>query len=80
MTAPQVAARAKPKSASAAEKTKNGTVRQQSPQNQNGKLKVVVRGLPPNLPESKFKETTAQWINENTVDWYYYVTGKIHER
>ena len=44
------------------------------------KLKVVVRGLPPNLPELVFKETTKDWINENTVDWYYYVSGKLHER
>jgi regulator of nonsense transcripts 3 len=52
----------------------------QDPQNTNLKLKVVVRGLPPNLPESVFKETTKVWINENTVDWYYYVGGKLPER
>jgi regulator of nonsense transcripts 3 len=44
------------------------------------KLKVVVRGLPPNLPEAVFKETTKEWINETAVDWYYYVPGKLHER
>jgi len=95
MTAPpQVAARARqppPQKtsssssatvAAAAEKsTKTEKSRQtQPPQNQNVKLKVVVRGLPPNLPEAKFKEVTAEWINENTVDWYYYVTGKLYER
>lgn len=89
MTAPpQVAARArqpppqKTASSSASEKPKSDNKPRQthSNQNQNVKLKVVVRGLPPNLPEGKFKEVTAEWINENTVDWYYYVTGKLHER
>jgi hypothetical protein len=82
MTAPpQVAARAKPKTTPSTEKSKNTNPRQAQPsQNPNVKLKVVVRGLPPNLPEAKFKETTAEWINESTVDWYYYVGGKLHER
>jgi hypothetical protein len=52
----------------------------QNPQNANVKLKVVVRGLPPNLPESIFKESTKEWINETSVDWYYYVSGKLYER
>ena len=90
MTAPPaVAARAKPKTSStpsSADKQKTTASRQQSSQNTNAnananvKLKVVVRGLPPNLPEAKFKQVTAEWVNENTVDWYYYVTGKLHER
>jgi len=89
MTAPpQVAARArqpppqKTVLSSASEKPKSDSKPRQthSNQNQNVKLKVVVRGLPPNLPEGKFKEVTAEWINENTVDWYYYVTGKLDER
>jgi Smg-4/UPF3 family len=53
--------------------------RQTAATNQNVKLKVVIRGLPPNLPEEKFKETTSTWINPGTVEWYYYVTGKLHE-
>jgi hypothetical protein len=82
MTAPpQIAARAKPKTTPSTEKSKNTNPRQAQPsQNPNVKLKVVIRGLPPNLPEAKFKETTAEWINESTVDWYYYVGGKLHER
>ena len=56
-----------------------GNPRQQQ-QNTHVKLKVVVRGLPPNLPESLFKDTTKEWINETTVDWYYYVSGKLYER
>lgn len=44
------------------------------------KLKVVVRRLPPHLPEAVFRESTKEWINESTVDWFYYVSGKLHER
>ena len=61
------------------EKLKNQP-KQREPQAPDMKLKVVIRGLPPNLPETKFKEVTEEWINENTVDWYYYVSGKLHER
>jgi hypothetical protein len=91
MTAPsQVVGRVKPKttttsvspstspSTTPADKVK-GNPRQQQ-QNPFVKLKVVVRGLPPNLPESVFKDTTKEWIDETTVDWYYYVTGKLYER
>ena len=78
---PQVAARAKPKATSSTTDKQKGTPgRPSQPQNANVKLKVVVRGLPPNLPEAKFNEVTADWINQNTVDWYYYVGGKLHER
>ena len=94
MTAPsQVVGQVKPKttttyvspptspSATPADKVKgNPRPQPQQQQNANVKLKVVVRGLPPNLPESVFKDTTKEWINEATVDWYYYVTGKLYER
>jgi hypothetical protein len=80
---PQVAARVRqpppPKSSNSEHKIEKNRQNQRPP-NQNVKLKVVVRGLPPNLPEAKFKEATSEWMNENTVDWYYYVTGKLHER
>ena len=93
---PQVVGRARPPqtpapassapstaSASAAERPKTeGTTPRHPPNPQNGpvKLKVVVRGLPPNLPEAVFKESTKEWINESTVDWHYYVAGKLYER
>lgn len=96
MTAPPVVVgRAKPKTTSTASSTATSTVtagsgdkakretnprQPQNPQNAAVKLKVVLRGLPPNLPEAVFKETTKEWINENAVDWYYYVPGKLHER
>jgi hypothetical protein len=91
MTAPsQVVGRVKSKTTTASvlpstsppttlEDRGKGNPRQQQ-QNTHVKLKVVVRGLPPNLPESLFKDTTKEWINETTVDWYYYVAGKLYER
>jgi hypothetical protein len=78
---PQVAARAKPKAPPPnTDKQKSPSGRPPQSQHANVKLKVVVRGLPPNLPETKFNEVTAEWINQNTVEWYYYVGGKLHER
>jgi regulator of nonsense transcripts 3 len=44
------------------------------------KLKVVVRRLPPHLPEAVFRESTKEWIHESTVDWFYYAPGKLHDR
>jgi len=87
MTAsPQIAGRQKSKSSSSpatpavpSEKPKKER-HNQNPPVPNVKLKVVVRGLPPNLPETKFKEVTQEWINETTVDWSYYVPGKLYER
>jgi len=96
MTAPPVVVgRAKPRTTSTASSTatlsatagsgekakREPNPRQpQNPQNAAVKLKVVVRGLPPNLPETVFKETTKEWMNETTIDSYYYVPGKLHER
>lgn len=91
MTAPpQIVGRGKPKTTPSTtspaigptdKSKKEGNPRKpQNPHNAAVKLKVVVRGLPSNLPESIFKDTTKDWINETTVDWYYYVSGKLHER
>jgi len=69
--------------ASTSERAKTeGTGPRHPPNPQKGpvKLKVVVRGLPPNLPEAVFKQSASEWINESTVDWYYYVAGKLSER
>jgi Smg-4/UPF3 family len=81
-----VAASAAPSTASpsTADKTKREATaprHSRAPHNDPAvKLKVVVRRLPPHLPEAVFKESTKEWINENTVDWFYYVPGKLHER
>lgn len=44
------------------------------------KTKVVVRRLPPNIPEDIFNKSVQQWINETTVDWQLFVPGKLSTR
>ncbi|KAG0172194.1 hypothetical protein DFQ28_007475 [Apophysomyces sp. BC1034] len=41
------------------------------------KTKVVVRRLPPNLPEDVFMNTVKQWTSDESVDFAYYVPGKL---
>ncbi|CAG8484534.1 3183_t:CDS:2 [Paraglomus occultum] len=41
------------------------------------KTKVVVRRLPPNLPEELFKESVKKWANEETTDWFRFHKGRI---
>ncbi|KAI5891349.1 uncharacterized protein SCHCODRAFT_02506351 [Schizophyllum commune H4-8] len=44
------------------------------------KLKIVVRRLPPNLPESIFWESVQAWVSEETVSWRTYWPGKMRSR
>lgn len=44
------------------------------------KTKVIVRRLPPNLPEDIFMKSVSPWINENTVDYSIYIPGKLTRR
>ncbi|KAL1925259.1 uncharacterized protein VTP21DRAFT_142 [Calcarisporiella thermophila] len=41
------------------------------------RLKVVIRQLPPHLPEQVFLQSVAQWANEETTDWYSFFQGKF---
>ncbi|KAL0093901.1 Smg-4/UPF3 family-domain-containing protein [Phycomyces blakesleeanus] len=41
------------------------------------KTKVIVRRLPPNLPEEIFMNTVKPWTSEENVDYKYYVLGKL---
>ncbi|KAF1803803.1 Smg-4/UPF3 family-domain-containing protein [Mucor lusitanicus] len=41
------------------------------------KTKVVVRRLPPNLPEEIFNTSVKPWISQDTVDYSVYVPGKL---
>ncbi|KAI8071882.1 Smg-4/UPF3 family-domain-containing protein [Thamnidium elegans] len=41
------------------------------------KTKIVVRRLPPNLPEEIFMNSVKPWISEETVDYSLYVPGKL---
>ncbi|CAO3639908.1 unnamed protein product [Cunninghamella echinulata] len=41
------------------------------------KTKVVVRRLPPNLPEDIFMNAVKQWTTDNLVDYKIYIPGKL---
>lgn len=41
------------------------------------KTKVVVRCLPPNLPEPVFWDAVKDWVNEITADWSCFYAGKV---
>ncbi|KAK9237073.1 Smg-4/UPF3 family-domain-containing protein [Lipomyces kononenkoae] len=52
--------------------------KQQRRQDANAKTKFVIRRLPPLYTEEEFKTVTAEYINPSTVEWSYYVQGKVH--
>ncbi|KAG9306901.1 hypothetical protein G9A89_002570 [Geosiphon pyriformis] len=41
------------------------------------RTKVIVRRLPPNVPEEKFLESVKPWANELTTDWYVFYPGRV---
>lgn len=47
---------------------------------QNERLKIVVRRLPPNLPEDIFWQTVSEWVSEETVSWKSFHAGKVKKR
>lgn len=44
------------------------------------RLKLVVRRLPPTLPEELFWKTVEPWVNDETCGWRRYVKGRTAER
>ncbi|KAJ3152988.1 hypothetical protein HDU86_005444 [Geranomyces michiganensis] len=42
------------------------------------KTKIVVRRLPPNLPEDIFKSSISKWLDD--ADWWTFVAGKVAKR
>ncbi|KAH7340713.1 Smg-4/UPF3 family-domain-containing protein [Rhizoctonia solani] len=44
------------------------------------KLKVVIRRLPPNLPENIFWQSVAQWVTEQSSSWKLYIPGKLRTK
>ena len=44
------------------------------------KLKIVVRRLPPNLPEDIFWQSVGKWVTEETATWKAYYPGKFKTR
>ena len=47
---------------------------------QNERLKVVVRRLPPNLPEDIFWQSVSDWVSDETVSWKSFHAGKVKKR
>lgn len=41
------------------------------------RLRIVVRHLPSLLKEEEFKEALAEYINEETTEWFSWIQGKI---
>ncbi|KAJ3156983.1 hypothetical protein HDU89_002392 [Geranomyces variabilis] len=64
------AATAKPSSRSSRKRTAGP--KQKQP---HAKTKIVIRRLPPNLPEEIFKGSVAQWLDD--ADWWTFVAGKV---
>lgn len=44
------------------------------------RLKIVVRRLPPNLPEDIFWQSVSNWVTDDTVMWKSYFPGKPKKR
>ncbi|TRM66901.1 Smg-4/UPF3 family-domain-containing protein [Schizophyllum amplum] len=50
------------------------------PTGEKQKLKIVVRRLPPNIPEGVFWESVQAWVSEETVTWRTFWPGKLRTR
>ena len=63
-------------------KSKFKSAKEKKPQgkSQNERLKVVVRKLPPHLPEEIFWQTVSGWVSEETVFWKSFNAGKVRKR
>ncbi|KAJ7069557.1 Smg-4/UPF3 family-domain-containing protein [Mycena amicta] len=44
------------------------------------RLKIVVRRLPPNLPEDVFWQSVQQWVTDESVSWKIFYPGKLRKR
>lgn len=45
----------------------------------DAKLKVVVRSLPPNLPEQVFWQSVTPWVHDGTTTWKTFCPGKLRK-
>ncbi|KAK1228110.1 hypothetical protein PQX77_008881 [Marasmius sp. AFHP31] len=62
--------------------TKSKKDKKEKSQQQHGqeRLKIVIRRLPPNLPEDVFWQSVQQWVSDDTVTWKSYHQGKFRSR
>lgn len=44
------------------------------------RFKVVVRRLPPDLPEEIFWQSVAPWVDEDKASWKVFYPGKARKR
>jgi len=63
-------------------KSKPKSSKEKKPQgkSQNERLKIVVRRLPPNLPEDIFWQSVSEWVSDATVSWKSFHAGKVKKR
>ncbi|KAJ1565912.1 hypothetical protein HK096_007008 [Nowakowskiella sp. JEL0078] len=57
-------------------KRRKRSVREKKPKD-NFRAKVVVRRLPPNLPEEVFKKSVEKWLSD--VEWFSFFPGKLSQ-
>jgi len=65
---------------SKAAKAKKEKEKQRSQPQQNERLKIVVRRLPPNLPEDLFWQSVQRWVTDETTTWRVFQTGKFRKK
>ncbi|KAF8653644.1 hypothetical protein AX16_003796 [Volvariella volvacea WC 439] len=69
-----------PKPPPAKSKRERERERREKQVHHSDRLKVVVRRLPPNLPEEVFWQSVQPWVTDETVTWKVYYPGKFKKR
>lgn len=54
--------------------------RKEKPQLPGERVKIVVRRLPPNLPEDIFWQSVSNWVTDEAVTWKAFFPGKPKKR
>ncbi|KAJ3557374.1 hypothetical protein NP233_g11760 [Leucocoprinus birnbaumii] len=74
---PQTPSKSKAKKSKDKEKDRERKEKTQLP---GERLKIVVRRLPPNLPEEIFWQSVSDWVTDDSVSWKAYYPGKPKKR
>jgi hypothetical protein len=62
------------------EKKERDRERKEKAAQHSERLKIVVRKLPPNLPEEIFWQSVQTWVTDETTTWKIYYLGKFRSR
>ncbi|KAF9078390.1 Smg-4/UPF3 family-domain-containing protein [Rhodocollybia butyracea] len=62
------------------EKKERDRERKEKAAQHSERLKIVVRKLPPNLPEEIFWQSVQTWVTDETTTWKIYYPGKFRSR